>query len=131
MTTFRAKLFHHLDHDARAGFHHRELLREVASRGFPAVDHKPLRDFLDGLGDFVERHAQGLYVLVLQFSYKRSAERFVDLFSDLLVSPAGCGEFGDAFFLVGLGKHSAQRGDDALNLLRTLLEQGEKDVRLS
>ena len=85
-----------------------------------------LADFLDGLGDFVERGGEGLDVFALQWGNECLAKLFGQFLGDSFVFPAAANKFIEALrriVMLEFPEKINQMMDAAVGLLRAGFEQ--------
>src|SRR5438876_11903672 len=102
------------------------MFLETAAVQVRRENQDPLADFLDGLGDFVERRGEGLNVFALQRSNEGLAELFREFLGDSFVFPPAANEFIEALrriVMLEFPEKINQVMDAAIGLLRASLEE--------
>src|SRR2546423_12794470 len=99
---------------------------ETAAVQVRRENQDPLADFLDGLGNFVERRGQRLDVFALQRRNEGLAELFREFLGDSFVLPAAANKFIEALrriVMLELPEKINQMMDAAVRLRRAGFEQ--------
>src|SRR5438876_10951996 len=102
------------------------MFLETAAVQVRRENQDPLADFLDGLGDFVERRGEGLNVFALQRGDEGLAELFREFLGDSFVFPAAANKFIEALrriVMLEFAEKINQMMDAAVGLLRAGFEQ--------
>src|SRR6476659_7066138 len=92
-------------------------------------NENPLADFLDGLGNFVERGSERLDVFALERGNERLAKLLGQLLRDLFILAPAIDEFIEAlrlFVMLEPAEKSDEMVDTAVGLLRAGFEQVEE-----
>src|SRR5882762_9695409 len=103
------------------------MLLETATVQVGRENQDALADFLDGLGNFVERRAQRLDVFALQRGDERLAELFRQLLRDLFVLAPAVDEFIETLRRIVMLEFPEER-DEMVNAAISLLRAGFEQI---
>ncbi len=121
-----AQFFHHREHGLGGLVEQLEMFLETAAVQVCRENQDALPDFLNGLGNLVERGSEGLDVLAFERSDESFAKLLGQLLGDPFIFPAAVDEFVQALRRIVMLEFTQQIDemvDAAVGLLRAFFEQ--------